>query len=221
MPGAEVIAWIVMAFAAAAIFWFVLGALRNRNRASRELERLGPLLERLGTGRTGSWVAPGTLRITIERGRSAIARSTIVLLLEPREIGVLWLMNRWRGRRDLLILRSELRRPAATWTELFQARGRIGEEVRAALAKSGQPLTAERAFPSGLVALGEQGSEALSDRLWEIWAPSHAYLLRAAVKPNEPNLVVAISLADDVDWAAIAAAVTETADTIANEFARR
>ncbi len=218
---AEIIAWAVMAFAAGGVFWFIAGALRNRRRADRELARLEPLLERLGADRAGAWVAPGTLRISIGKGRSAIARSTVVLLLEPREVGVLWLINRWKGRRDLLVIRCSLRRAPQRWAELFRSTGTIGAQVRSALAKSGKPLTSERSFPNELSGLGERGSDALIDRLWEIWASRCRFVLRVGARPTEPELVVAIALHDDVDWPAIASAVTETAETIAGDFARR
>lgn len=221
MPGTEVIAWVLMAFAAAAIFWFIAGALRNRSRAERELNRLEPLLQRLGSERSGAWVAPGTLRITLNRGRSAIAKAVVVLLLQPRELGVLWLINRWQGRGDILIIRCDLRREPSHWTELFRDTSTIGKQVRSALDTSGMPLEPERSLPNGLIALSERGGAALVDRIWELWAARFPYVLRVAARPKAPHLVIGVQLDDRVDWPAIADAVTETAELVVRDFARR
>src|SRR4051794_30492472 len=115
MLSPELLTGLLMVVCTAGVFWFVAGALRNRTRAVRELARLQPLLDHLGKERTGAWVAPGTLRVTVERGRGPISRATVVLLLEQRELSVLWLLSRLRGRKDVLVARCELRRAPSTW----------------------------------------------------------------------------------------------------------
>jgi hypothetical protein len=93
--------------------WYVVGHIHNRRRGLR-LRRwledgLGFLEGEIEAGWIGS-PASGA-RINVRRAKPPFRRLEITLLLENREIPLLWLLDRLRGRQDRIIMRGTLRSP--------------------------------------------------------------------------------------------------------------
>ena len=133
--------------------WYGGGYLYNRHRGQRLFRWLETGLEVLGSEREAGWIgSPASgARINVIHAAAPFRRLEITLLLENREIPLLWLLDYLRGRRDRLIIRATLRSPRRGEIE-------IGPAQRKAARRREQPWTWQEG-PHGL-AVAYQGSGA-------------------------------------------------------------
>ncbi len=106
--------------------WYGGGYLYNRRRGQRLFRWLETGVHVLGGERQAGWIgSPASgARINIIRAAPPFRRLEITLLLENREILLLWLFDRLRGKRDWLIIRATLRSPRRGEIEIGSARGK-------------------------------------------------------------------------------------------------
>jgi len=93
----------------AIVGWFALGTHLNVRKGHRFLEWLQDGLPLVGEKTTLRWLGSSVVHLQIEKAREPFRRVEVLLVLEPRDVPPLWLLSRLRGRRDLLIVRTELR----------------------------------------------------------------------------------------------------------------
>jgi hypothetical protein len=96
------------ALVAVVLGWFALGVVVNLRRGNAVLKWLQAGLPRLGERATLRWLGSSAVALEIAKARPPFRRIELVLVLEPRDVPWFWLLARWRGRRDLLILRGQL-----------------------------------------------------------------------------------------------------------------
>jgi len=89
--------------------WFALGTHINVRKGHRFLEWVQGGLPLLGEKTTLRWLGSSVVQLTIEKAHAPFRRAEVMIVLEPRDVPPLWLLSRLRGRRDLLIVRTELR----------------------------------------------------------------------------------------------------------------
>jgi hypothetical protein len=89
--------------------WFALGTHLNVRKGHRFLEWLQGGLPLIGEKTTLRWLGSSVVHLQIEKAREPFRRVEVLVVLEPRDVPPLWLLSRLRGRRDLLIVRAELR----------------------------------------------------------------------------------------------------------------
>ena len=93
----------------AIVGWFALGTHLNVRKGHRFLEWLQSGLPLVGEKTTLRWLGSSVVHLQIENAREPFRRVEVLVVLEPRDVPPLWLLSRLRGRRDLLIVRTELR----------------------------------------------------------------------------------------------------------------
>jgi len=93
----------------AIVGWFALGTHLNVRKGYRFLEWLQSGLPLVGEKTTLRWLGSSVVHLEIENAREPFRRVEVLVVLEPRDVPPLWLLSRLRGRRDLLIVRTELR----------------------------------------------------------------------------------------------------------------
>jgi len=93
--------------------WYAAGHVYNHRRGRRLRSWLEAGLDVLGGEREAGWIgSPASgARINIRRANSPFRRLEITLLLENREVPLLWLLERLRRKRDRIIIRGTLRSP--------------------------------------------------------------------------------------------------------------
>ncbi len=93
--------------------WYGVGHLINRRRGQRLFRWLESGLDVLGEEREAGWLgSPASgARVNVVHANPPFRRLEITLLLENREVPLLWLFDRLRGRQDRLIIRATLRSP--------------------------------------------------------------------------------------------------------------
>jgi hypothetical protein len=93
----------------AIVGWFALGTHVNVRKGHGFLEWLQDGLPLIGEKTTLRWLGSSVVHLQIEKAREPFRRVEVLIVLEPRDVPPLWLLSRLRGRRDLLIVRTELR----------------------------------------------------------------------------------------------------------------
>jgi hypothetical protein len=88
--------------------WFGGGVIWNLRRGNAVLKWMQAGLPVLGEKTTLRWLGSSAVELVIAKARSPFRRCELVLVMEPRDVPWFWLMSRFRGRRDMLILRGQL-----------------------------------------------------------------------------------------------------------------
>jgi hypothetical protein len=132
---------LVIGLSGLVLAWYFLGqqAMRRRGLALLQWVRAG--LPILGDSPRLRWLGASAFQLTIERPAAPLKAVSVTVVLEPREIFLLWLVNRVRQRRDVLVVRADFTVRPTMRFELFRAAGRSGHEAQA-MAKSARWPTA-------------------------------------------------------------------------------
>lgn len=172
---------ILVGWFAAGMFWNV----RRGNAVARWLQEGLPLL---GGKTTLRWLGSSGLEMKIQSPHSPLLNVEVFILLEPRDIPLLWGYFHARGRRDVLIVRCQSSSIPQFQLEAFDphawsARNSQQEAVR----KQWSPVT----VPQGLkvVACGEGALES-AQAVLALAAESQLPLVRLAVRRAAPQLEV-------------------------------
>src|SRR6266851_5313038 len=109
--------------------WFAVGTQLNIRRGNRLLRWLGQGLPIVGERTTLRWLGSSAIELRVETALEPLRSAEVFVVLEPRDLPVFWWLFRARGRRDLLIVRAELRAAPRVELEAFRpgawsARGR-------------------------------------------------------------------------------------------------
>ena len=118
----------------AIVGWFALGTHLNVRKGHRFLEWLQGGLPLVGEKTTLRWLGSSVVHLQMEKAREPFRRVEVLVVLEPRDVPPLWLLSRLRGRRDLLIVRTELRSVPKLEVEILDPQAwstrAVGTEVR-------------------------------------------------------------------------------------------
>jgi hypothetical protein len=110
------------------LLWFALGTQRNLKRGNALLKWLQGGLPLLGRRTTLRWLGSSAAELTLREARDPFRQAEVLVVLEPRDVSLLWAWARVRSRRDFLILRGELVRAPALELEAGDARGWTGRD---------------------------------------------------------------------------------------------
>ncbi len=110
----------------AVLLWFALGTQRNIRKGNDILRWLQPGLRLLGRRTRLRWLGSSAVQLNIDDAHEPFREAEVVVVLEPRDVGVLWARARARGRRDFLILRGRLARSPRFELEAGDRRGWTG-----------------------------------------------------------------------------------------------
>lgn len=174
--------------------WFAMGTQLNIRKGNKVLRWLQAGLTFVGEKTTLRWLGSSAVELKVQKAQEPLRQVEIFVVLEPRDLPFLWWFFRARGRRDLLIIRSQLRSTPrfeleVLDTDAWSTRG-IEHEVQ------GKQWTPVATGPqSSLVAYTRGGIEAAS-ALLSLIPLSELSLVRLAVHRTAPNLEVQWRLAD-------------------------
>lgn len=184
-PGVAVVVTLCVVLA----LWYGGGYLYNRRRGQQLSRWLERGLDVLGGERQAGWIgSPASgARVNVTHAVPPFRRLEITLLLENREIPLLWLLDRLRGKRDRLIIRATLRSPRRGELE-------IGSAKRRAARRREQPWGWEQA-PHGLAA-AYQGPGARSQlEALEPWLQTYgAHVCRFSWHKGDPHIHLQVNL---------------------------
>lgn len=173
--------------------WFAIGTHLNIRKGHRVLRWLQDGMPLLGERTTVRWLGSSAIELKVQHARDPLRSAEVFVVLEPRDLPFLWWWFRSRGRRDLLIVRGELRAPPHRQFEALDRRAWSARGVeRTAQRNRWTPL----AMPPGspLVAYGQGWTDAAPDILHAAGIPELS-VVRVAVHRDTPNLEVHWELA--------------------------
>lgn len=169
------------------MLWFTFGTQRNIRKGNDLLRWLQGGLPILGRRTTLRWLGSSAVELGIVEGSEPFRDATVVVVLEPRDVGLLWAFARSRGRRDFVIVRANLRRAPRFSLEAGDPRGWTGrfDEPRD---ESLRPLS----WPGKGVSAWASGSAdaTLARSAWEELARASGGVWKLVVQPVVPHLEV-------------------------------
>jgi hypothetical protein len=193
----------VIALSAFLLLWYIGGHLYNRRRGQYLFQWLTEGLAVLGEEYQWGWLgSPASgARILIPQARPPFRRMEITLLLENREIPLLWLADLFQKKRDAIIIRATLRS-----SENREIQVGPPNELRNAAILSWNRETG----PHGLM-VAYQGSGASPQRApLTPWLTRYGpHLRRLVLQRQDPHLAVWINLTDLVSEIPSAALFTD------------
>jgi hypothetical protein len=164
---------------------FALGTRRNIRRGNALLIWLQEGLPLLGRKTTFRWLGSTAVVLKIGEAREPFREAEVVVVMEPRDVAMLWAWSRRRGRRDFIIFRGWLRRPPRFELEAGDERGWTGGDRL----KDLDPATWGRADWEGVsVALSRDADPDVGRRLWEKLALASGGVWRLSVRRQHPHL---------------------------------
>lgn len=178
----------VIVLSAVLILWYIGGHLYNRRRGRSLFRWLEEGVSVLGEEYRWGWLgSPASgARLQIHQARPPFRRMEITLLLENREIPILWLADRLQKKRDALIIKATLRSP-----ENGEIQVGPPHELRSAALL---PWNREKG-PHGLM-MAYSGPSTSSQRAqWSPWLARYGpHLRRLVLQREDPHLVVWMNL---------------------------
>jgi hypothetical protein len=179
------------------VAWYFLGMWFNRRRGIHLARSLRDRLNALGAEElTGRWLNASIFQFVARRAISPIGKLAAIIVLESRELALIWLVNLLRGRRDLLVLRMDLRSTprASLELEAYPKQVKPEREVQRRIAESGW----EQATVGDYMIYHQHGAAHLQETLaplLEEWPP---YLRRLSISASSPHLLLSFSPASPV-----------------------
>lgn len=212
MPDLETLApGLLIATLAAVLLWFTFGTQANIRKGNRLLEWLQGGLSLLGHRTTLRWLGSSVAELRIVQPAAPFREATVMVVLEPRDLGAIWALSRSRGRRDFLILRLSLVR-----SPLYRADALDPRAWTAGHLADGDPPARESTWTDGAGATvhlrydPELDSERVR-RLWERVARVSGGAWRVSVRPTVPHLEIHL-LPPDPDAVSARALLEEVRD---------
>ncbi len=183
---------VVIAFCVLLIIWYAVGWQMNRRRGGHLLEWIIRGLRAWGGQITAGRLGLSGFQVNVIKAQAPFKRVEATIILQPREILLLWIFNLLRGRTDYLVLKGTLRTLPRGEIEVMK-RGRLGGRVLKGLDEG---AWTRQDTASGLVMAcrsekGHQQADAIS-HLVEDLSPR---LLRLSLNKKAPHLLVSLSLA--------------------------
>ncbi|HEV8699628.1 MAG TPA: hypothetical protein VGQ89_18195 [Candidatus Limnocylindrales bacterium] len=168
------------------MLWFTFGTQRNIRKGNDLLAWLQGGLPLIGPRTTMRWLGSSAVELTIVEPSDPFRDATVVVVLEPRDVGLLWAFARSRGRRDFIILRINLRRPPRFSADAGDPTGWTGRVE--AVAEGGWRQVS---WPDGVVAhLDGNADEAFVREAWRRLDGATAGVWRLTIQPVVPHLEV-------------------------------
>jgi hypothetical protein len=168
---------------------FALGTQRNISRGNARLRWLQSALPALGRRTTMRWLGSSAVQLDLVEPAEPFRDVTILYVLEPRDVPLLWLFSRASGRRDVLIVRANLRR--APRLELEAATRSAWIKAPDAEEAAGWVTTP---FPTGVQATAVTGADAsevaAARRGWERLDAAAEAVWRMSIRRTVPHLEV-------------------------------
>lgn len=128
MIGSSLLPALLVAVLLVVLLWFVFGTQRNIRRGNQLLRWLQTGLPVLGRRTTLQWLGSSVARLRIREPHDPFRDAEVLVVLEPRDVSLMWAWARARSRRDFIILRGELIRPPGFELEAGDSRGWTGRQ---------------------------------------------------------------------------------------------
>jgi hypothetical protein len=196
--------------------WFALGTQRNIRKGNDLLKRLQEGLPLIGGRTTLKWLGSSVVQLDLTQTRPPLREASVLAVLEPRDIGILWAWGRGRGRRDLLILRARLERPPHYELEAGDTRTWTGGD---ALAKLDPEAWVGAIWDETRVAHTRDADLAGARQWWDRLGGAAGGIWRLSIRREPPHLEVHVPITPQLDPRALFSGFLEMASALAHRKA--
>jgi len=164
--------------------WFAAGTQYNVRKGHQAMRWLQEGLPVIGEKTTLRWLGSSIVELKIQQAKPPFSHATVLFVLEPRDVSIIWAFARWRGRRDLFIFRAGLRTQPHAEVEVLDSsswstRG-IARQIKS---EQWAPLSVQ----PPLVAYARPSAPQINELLATA-AVDGCPLVRLAIHRSEPNL---------------------------------
>jgi hypothetical protein len=178
----------------AVVGWFALATRRNVRKGNDALRWLQDGLKMLGEKTNLRWLGSSVAELKIQSAKEPFRQAEVVVVLEPRDVPLLWWYYRARGRRDLLIVRGQLRLTPGFEFEALDLRCWTTHAIEKQVQfRNWNPVTLPESLP--LVAYAA-GNTPPATQLLEAVALPGCTPVRLGIRRTGPNLEVQWNLAE-------------------------
>ena len=184
---------LVSALSILVLAWYFLGQQAMRRRGLSLLQRVQGEVAILGHEPQLRWLGSSAFQVSLQRPVQPFRALAVTVVLEPREIIFLWLVNRFRRRRDLLVVRGDLTARPRIPLELFREEGRSGAEAKAMAQEARWPIAPFDQSGLRLATPSPRGVEWLHACLGLMHDHGQA-LVRLSIRETSPHFLVNYTL---------------------------
>ena len=183
----------VIAFCALLVIWYIMGWQMNRRHGRRLLEWILQSLRAFGDQITISRLGTSGFQVNVRKAQAPLKRIEATILLQPREMLLLWMFNLLRGGADYLVFKSTLRASPRGEVEMVKKRGRLARQVLKGLHERAWTRQ-ETAGGLVIACRGKQGQQQ-ADAISHLVEDLSPRLLRLSLSKKAPHILVSLSLA--------------------------
>ncbi|TAK20116.1 MAG: hypothetical protein EPO26_18640 [Chloroflexota bacterium] len=184
---------VVLALAALFLGWYILGNELMRRRARRLALWCKRAVDPLGGQQAVRWLTLQSFRLELDALNQPFERGTITGLVESWDVPLIWIWNRRRGRRDMVLLQIVLRRQPLWGFELYRPGSLLAGDARHVAADEGW---SESALDEFRLCLPGPGAAALPNALLAELDTYRSNLVRLAVRRRDIHLTLALNVPD-------------------------
>jgi hypothetical protein len=183
---------LVLVLGAFLVSWYLVGneLMRRRGRALALWCKRS--LDPLGGKQAVQWITLSTFRLDAEGLREPFQQASLTGLTEAWDVPMIWLANRMRGRRDMVLLRARLRRQPIWGLELYRPGSLLAADARH-LARE-ERWSEEAVDELRLASAGGSQPRQLAESLLADLGPQRARLVRLAVRRRDTHLTLALNV---------------------------
>lgn len=171
--------------------WYVVGNEVMRRQAHRLALWGKRVLDPTGAKLSIAWLTTNSFRLHFESGRAPLRSGTLTGLTEAWEVPFLWLWNRVRGRRDMVLVQLELPRPPLFGLELYRPGSLLAGDAQRLAIELGWH---EEPCQEFRLAAGSGAAPRLAAELLAVLSGVRGHLLRVAVRRQPPTLTLAVNV---------------------------
>ena len=173
--------------------WYAVGTQYNVRLGSNAMKWLQQGLKVVGEKATVRWLGSSVVELKMAKAKPPFRSAEVLVVMEPRDVPVMWLWGHLQGRRDLLIFRAQLR---ATPDFELEAHGEKIWNATAFKPNAGDKWTAVPGPITHAMRADYKGTLSSADinQLLQRVATDGVRLTRLAVHRSVPNLEVHLLL---------------------------
>ena len=172
--------------------WFAAGTHLNVRKGHEALRWLQDGLPLVGEKTTVRWLGSSAVELKIPEAKAPFRTAEVVVVLEPRDVPLIWWFSRLRGRRDLFIFRANLQRQPRHEFEVLDPSSWLGRPAEAR-ARRDQWVQVPASAP--LIAYSSRNNADPTPLINAANVPD-CPLMRLSARRGEPNLELQWRLAD-------------------------
>lgn len=175
------------------MLWFALGTQRNIAKGNALLRWIQAGLPSVGRRTTLRWLGSSAVELGIVDPAPPFREATVLIVLEPRDISLLWALARSRGRRDFVIVRANLVRAPRFSLDVRDPRGWTGrwESSVSGRERDGDADWRRVEWAGDPVALAGPGADDVPARAtWNLLSEATGGVWRLTIQPVVPHLEI-------------------------------